>query len=346
MIDQVPHNRLTYTETEVAAVTEVVRSGHWAGGAKMREMEAKLGVMFEMEHVAAVGSGIAALRLALLGVGVGGGDEVIVPAYSCVALANAVLSVGARPIVADVEEMTWNISVDDVKRRITNKTRAVIAVNTFGVPAPVTELKKTGLKIIEDASHGFACDASGEALQMTADVAVFSFYATKLIGGGEGGAVLSSDVNIGAFVRQWRDYTDQAPDGSRLNDKITDLESSLVLTQLQRLTKVILERRHLADRYRQRLVEIGGIGCPVVTNDRVWYRYVVELPSSLSSVIDRLRDRGVSTCRPVEWWPDSAGEFVVAYRAFESLLSLPLYPTLSNREQEYVCDVLEEVLSI
>ena len=343
----VPHNRLTFSDDEVEAVASVVRSGNWIGESKLSEMEQTLCDMFGVSQAVGVGSGLAALRLALLALGVKHGDNVLVPAYSCVALANAVLSIGAIPVAVDVDELSLNIDPRKADMLMNDRTTAVIAVNTFGFPAAIDELKATGLKVIEDCSHGFACGDNETAWSLTGDAMVFSFYASKLIAGGEGGVVLTSDKNIARFVTEWRDYTDKSPNDKRLNDKLTDIEAALVLCQLSRLPDMLCARRRLARRYSELLCDMIGTKLPMAKDTRVWYRYTVQVESNrLLQIIDTMRGEGVSVCRPVEWWlEDSRTGHEIARNAWETTLSLPLYPTLTDKEQNYVCDTFENAMA-
>ncbi len=182
---QVPHNRITSGSAEVEAVYSVVKSGQWVGGPRQSIMEERLRALFGAAGVAGVGSGLAALRLALRAAGVAPGDEVLVPAYSCVAVANSVLALDASPVPVDVCEGSWNVDNVAARRKITRRTKAAIVVNTFGLPADITGLANSQVSIIEDCSHGFAC--TNETFRpLRGDFAVFSFYATKLIRRGRG----------------------------------------------------------------------------------------------------------------------------------------------------------------
>lgn len=342
-LPQIPHNRLTFGEEEVRAAVETVRSGYWVGGPRLLALEEELSVLFGASHAVGVGSGLAGLRLALKALGVGPGDRLLVPGYSCVALANAVLALGAEPVPVDVRTSDWNIDPTAAKQAASAGVRAAIAVNTFGAPAPVEHLKDLGIVVVEDCAHGFALGADGRPAPLRGDVAVFSFYATKLIAGGEGGAVLTDRKDVAALVRDWRDYNDRRPDATRLNDKMTDIEAALVRCQLQRLGMLIEARADLAHRYRKRLESVadatGAFRLPLVDRHRVWYRYVIELCGPAPQrIIEGLERRGVQATRPVtEWIPSGATAYPSVNRAFASLVSLPLYPSLQRDEQDAVC---------
>jgi dTDP-4-amino-4,6-dideoxygalactose transaminase/RimJ/RimL family protein N-acetyltransferase len=340
----VPHNRLTWGSEESAAVSGVVASGHWAESAKVGEFESALAAVAGRRAVVCVGSGLGALRLALLSRGVGPGHAVIVPAYSCVALANAVLATGAVPVPVDVTAGDWNIDPEQAGGAKTPSTRTVIAVHTFGRPARIDAVRELGVAVIEDCAHALGVTQGGRPLGSLGTVSISSFYATKLIGAGEGGAVFTDDDEAAAFVRRWRDYVDQPPCGTRLNDKMTDLEAALGLAQLARLGRHLEARRRIAARYLEELgrlrSQIGGFTLPDDAAGRVWYRFAVELTCcDAREIIEEMRGFGVAAEQPVSNWLGEARikDFPVAARAFASLVSLPLYPTLTEDEQERVC---------
>jgi len=336
---EVPHNRLTFGDAECDAVLLTVRSGQWAQGPRVEELELALARTAGVQYAVCVGSGLAALRLSLGALQVGSGDRVLVPAYSCVALANSVLSWGAMPVPVDVEPENWTIDPTQCRLHLENApAKAGIAVNNFGAPARIEQLD--GLAWIEDCAHSFGIEVDGKPLGSRAEIGVLSFYATKLIGGGEGGAVLTNSKRIADFVRSSRDYGDQSADPHRLNDKMTDLEASLVLAQMERLPNMIAARKTIAERYMDRLgkaVDSGACRLPIIRTPRIWYRFAVEmLGVSAETVVNDLLSFGISAAIPVSDWRTKDGTSPVADRAYRSLVSLPLYPTLSEIEQDAV----------
>ena len=341
MAQIIPHNRLTFGESEWTAVATAVRSGQWAQGPRVLELETELARLAGVRHAVAVGSGLGAVRLALGALRVRAGDSIAVPAYSCVALANAVLSWGARVVPLEIEPRTWTL--DSKKLELPTELRAVIAVNTFGAPACFTEIRARGIPVLEDCAHAFGLSSEDGALGGRGDLGVLSFYATKLIGGGEGGAVLTNSEDLAQFVRNARDYSDQPPDGHRLNDKMNDLEASLVLAQLRRLPDMINRRQEIAHRYIQAFSEANiqsVYRLPKLTSRRVWYRFAVEMVcTAAAKVIDDLADLGVQAAIPVnDWRPPDSPPCPVADRAYSKLVSLPAYPSLTDQEQQVVIE--------
>jgi perosamine synthetase len=331
----VPHVRLTHGPEEEEAVALVVRSGQWAGGSLVVDVEREFAQAAGTEHAVMVGSGLAALRLSLLALGVHAGDRVAVPAYSCVALANAVLSCGAEPVPVDVEDQTWNMSpasLTALKATVPNLNTAIV-VHTFGVPANVSAIRSCGVRVIEDCSHAFGRPALGNC----GDMAILSLYATKLIGAGEGGIVLTSDSAIANQLRDARDYADRSPAAWRLNDKISGCAAALARCQLRRLPELLKRRDAVAAMYDERWRQSSSaisIGLPIVLPDRIWYRYTVTCPDA-DRVIAELASFRIHAARPVEPWCDYSSQ-PVSLRAFKQLVSLPIYPTLTPWEQNHV----------
>ena len=310
----------------------------------MQELESALARQAGVEHAVCVASGFSALRLALGALGVGPDHRVLVPAYSCVALANAVLAWGATPVPVDVEAAGWNIDPAQCRRYFgDSRPRAVIAVNTFGVPARVEEIAGDAVPVIEDCAHAFRAEVDGKWLGSRASLAVTSFYATKLIGAGEGGAVLTNSPAMAAYVRRARDYGDQTADGHRMNDKMNDLEAALALAQLERLSSMIVAREAVAARYLK-LLAIPALEqvfrLPSSVDPRIWYRFAVEMMNvPAERVVADLAGFGVHAAIPVsDWRPPDAGGGPTADRAYKSLVSLPLYPSLTEDEQDAVVE--------
>ena len=347
----VEHSRTSITEKELSAVAAVLESGHIAKGPKVLELEKQWCQHTNTSHAAVVGSGLGALRLALLALGIGSGDEVLMPAYSCVALMNAVRALDATPVLADVMPDSWTISAEDVRRRLTSRTKAIIAVHLFGAPAAIDALQSFGLPVIEDCAHGIGGLFAGKPFGSIGMLNFASFSATKMLAAGEGGIVAGNDPDLINKIRRSRDYADQPPDGRHLNDKMTDVEAALALTQLSRLPEILgrrAERAHAYDEMLQELKQDGLIELPPATPRRIWYRYVVRLIRHVASAVTA----GMASCRvkaeqPV-WdlrhatrWDNTLGGSDLA---FDRALSLPLYPDLTEFEQRMVCAALRKTL--
>ncbi|MBL9133243.1 MAG: DegT/DnrJ/EryC1/StrS family aminotransferase [Verrucomicrobiaceae bacterium] len=322
----VPHNRLTFDQREIDAVAAVIASGNWAGGNVVWEMESRFASLAGVKHACATSSGISALRLALQALQIGPGDRVAVPAYSCVALPNAVLACGGIPVPLDVEEGTWNLSPAALAAE--KNLRAAIVVHTFGLPADFAKLRATGVPLIEDCSHGFGRVGMGSL----GDVSMLSLYATKLIGAGQGGVVLTNDDTHAAFLRDASDYVDKPMAVHRQRETMSAPEAALALCQLDRLPDLLARRDALAARYDT------AFGKTSPKSDRVWYRYTITVPDA-ASFTAQMEQQGIHAASPVENWCETP--LPVATRAFREIVSLPLYPTLTEEEQDLVIEAAQ-----
>lgn len=342
----VPHNRLTFGDEELTAVHETLSSGLWAGGKMVEQLEKFCAETANTPFASAVSSGYSAIRLSLLALGIGKGMEVIIPGYSCVALANAVLSTGAMPVPTDIDPETLNITEDTVKTCITKNTAAIIAVHTFGLPAEITSLRGFGVPVIEDCAHCFGIQNQHGRIGSLGDVSILSFYATKLVGGGEGGMVISRNKAICDFVAENRDYTDKPASASRMNEKMHNIEAALSLAQMKRLPKMIAAREEIAQFYQQELAPLvpHKLRLPRQSNSRVWYRYAIRLNRPADEIVQVLRKEEIYTDLPVWDWTTANANLMESKNAYQCILSLPCYPTLNRDEQSRVIQSLYKYL--
>lgn len=349
--DVVQHSRPWVGEAEAKAAAAVVSSLQLAQGPQVAGLERLWAEKTHTNAAAATGSGVGALRLALLALGVGPGDEVIVPAYSCVALFNAVLALGATPVLTDIQPDTWNLSPEDARRRRTPRTKAIVAVHLFGYPAAMPELAESGLPMVEDCAHGIGGQCGTEPFGAAGTISIGSFYATKMLAAGEGGIAASRDVRRIERIRQARDYGDQPADGRHLNDKMTDIEAAIAQVQLGRLPEILASRERLAQQYDALLAPLADAGLlvrPPQAAGRIWYRYTLQLQRHhAAEIVTRMARYGVKAEQPV-WdlrhtglW---GGGLPVSERAFDRVLSLPLYPALTPIEQGLAVVALERCL--
>ncbi|MGQ0662589.1 MAG: DegT/DnrJ/EryC1/StrS family aminotransferase [Pseudomonadota bacterium] len=338
-MDLVPHNRLTFGDAEARAVERVVRSGHWVEGPVVARLEARLAELTGRRHAVCVASGLSALRLSLLALGLGRRAPVAIPGYCCVALPNAILAAGGRPAPVDIRLTDFNLDPG----KLGAKAKAVVAVHTFGAPAELAAL--AGVPLVEDCAHALGFGFGGRS-----DVAIASFYATKLIAAGQGGAVLTDRADITDRIRRSRDYSDHEPSAGRMNDRMLDLNAALALAQLDRFNRMIAARERLARFYTDRfdtLAEQGLIALPPSVGGRIWYRYAVRLlRAEADPVIAALRVEGIAAAKPVwDWRPPAwRRQTPIASQAYRRVISLPLYPTLAAAEARRVAEATIRVV--
>jgi dTDP-4-amino-4,6-dideoxygalactose transaminase len=344
----IPHSRPWITAADVRAVEGVLRRGALAQGAEVEHFEAETGAFVGLPPGVAVNSGTAALHLALLGLGIGPGDEVILPSYVCVAPLHAVEYVGAAPRLADIRPDTYNLDPADVRRRCTRRTRAIVVPHLFGLPADLDELLRLGVPIIEDCAQAFGARYGGRPVGAFGEVSTLSFYATKLFTTGEGGMVLSRDRRLLARIRDLRDYDERRRHTMRFNYKLTDMQAALGGSQLRRFPVMLLRRAAVAARFRRGLAVLPvGLPLPDDRRTHVYHRYVVACPAAASAA-GRLARFGVTARRPVfrpihrtlglEGFPG-------AEQAYRHALSVPIYPALTAREVEAVIRALQRTFA-
>lgn len=333
-------------EAELGAVADTLRSGDLVQGARVRAFEDAVARATGMPHAVAVSSGTAALYVALRALHIGPGDDVLVPDFTFPATANAVEATGARVVVGDVREDTWNLDLGRAPR-----ARVVMPVDCFGLPAELPE----GL-VVEDA----ACALGAARPGGFADVACLSFHPRKIVTTGEGGMVLCRDAEVAGRVRSLRDHGRHDAEFSRwgLNLRMTDIQASLGLAQIARLDDLLAARAALAAVYRERLSGDGRMRMQQVPAGvrHCWQTLAVRLEPGFDrdGIVAALRERsieaGVATYAlhrlPYhrERFGLRAEDFAVADALFACGLALPLHPALSADDVHRVCDALLEVL--
>jgi perosamine synthetase len=359
----IPLAKPTIQEADIENVARVLRSGALVQGPEVAAVEHWLCSRTGVPFAAAAANGTATLHLALLALGIGTGDEVIVPAFSYVATANAVELTGARPVFVDVRTDTFNIDAAQIERAITPRTRAIMPVHEFGLCAGMTSIleiaARRGLPVIEDAACALgARDGECEAGSM-GDFGSFSFHPRKAATAGEGGALLIKKEAHWHKVRALRSHgvglvgaTDAADDFlyAGLNYRLTDIAAALLRGQLERLDKARDKRTALAARYSTAFTGHPLIVPPTVPEGKVhaWQTYHVMLHPSVprDAVIARLRALGIGSnygaqCIPAlrfyrEKYQFGDNEFPCAYAAYSHGLALPLYETLTIQDVDFV----------
>jgi perosamine synthetase len=369
MTARIPLSAPDITQAEIDAVTAVLRMPQLSMGPELAAFEAALAAYHSVPHAVAVSSGTAGLHIALLTLGIGEGDEVIVPSFAFIAVANAVLQVRATPVFAEIDAVTLNLDPASVERAVTPRTRALLAVHTFGVPAEMDALqaiaRRHGLSLIEDASEAIGAEFQGNRAGSFGDLTVLGFYPNKQLTTGEGGAVLARDAGHAARLRSLRnqgrqssgDWLDHSEPG--YNYRLSELACALGRVQLSRIGEMLALRQAAALRYDALLSEIPGLDLPPLTlpNRAIsWFVYVIRLPEQVDR--DRVRaslaQRGIATGRyfaPIHLQPawrvhSSAG--AAALPITESIarrtLALPFFNRITMSQQEEVAAALREAI--
>ncbi|WP_146901155.1 DegT/DnrJ/EryC1/StrS family aminotransferase [Cellulomonas aerilata] len=359
---------------EVAAVTEVIESGWVAQGPRVAAFEAAFARSQAAEHAVAVSSCTTALHLALVVAGVGPGDDVVVPSFSFVATTNAVAYVGARPVFADVDLVTGNVTAATVEAVLTPRTRAVVAVDQGGVPLDLDDLRALtdprGIVVVEDAACGAGSTYRGRPVGAGADIAAWSFHPRKILTTGEGGMVTTSREAWAVRARRLREHAMSVSAADRhatvlapaeeylevgFNYRMTDLQAAVGIVQLGRLPEVVARRRQLAEVYAKQLSDVPGLRAvadpPWGTGNfqSYWVEVTEGFPLSRDGLLEHLAHADISARRGImatHRQPAYRGgdhgsvPLPVTERLTDRTLILPLFHQMSESEQARVVDAL------
>jgi perosamine synthetase len=351
-------------EKELEYVTDCVRSG-WVSslGEYVRRFEREFAAYCGVRYGVATHNGTVALHLALAALGIGPGDEVILPTLTFVATANAVAYTGATPAFVDSEPHTWNIDPEAVARAITPRTRAIIAVHLYGHPADMDPLRalaaQHGLALIEDAAEAHGARYRGRRVGSLSDVAVFSFYGNKIITTGEGGMVLTDDAALaercfflGNQAKQKQNPYWHPEIG--YNYRMTNMQAALGVAQLERIDELIAIRARNAVHYQRRLSALPGLTLPPCAEwaENVYWMYTVLVEDDYGldrdTLMGLLRQQGIETrpaFYPIHTLPmyDRGQRFPVAEELGRKGINLPSGATLTPEQVDTVCDALVEI---
>jgi perosamine synthetase len=346
----IPVARPIITEEEIDAVVAVLRSGQLAQGQAVERFERRFADLSGARHAVAVSSGTAALHLALLAHGVGPGDEVITTPFSFIATANAILYTGARPVFVDVREDDLNLDPDLIEARITARTRAILPVHLYGLPAAMPAIcalaERHGLAVIEDAAqaHGASIDGRGAG---TFGTGCFSFYATKNVTTGEGGVVTTPDDAVAATLRMLRAHGQRERyrhDILGFNYRLTDLQAAIGLVQLEHL-EAFTRRRIANAAYLTAHLHRLATPRPRPGYRHVYHQYTVRVPDGRDEASRQLNAAGIGTGihypLPIHQQPvyrdlGYRDHLPVAERAAQEVLSLPVHPSLTEADLEHI----------
>lgn len=365
---------------EVAEITDTLYSGWLSRGPKCAVFEERFAALVGTRYAVAVNSCTAAMFLALKAMGIAPGDEVITTPLTFAATANVIVHTGARPVFADVEPQTLNIDPNEIAKKISRRTKAIIPVHYAGQPCRMNEVlnlaRAHGLQVLEDAAHAVYAQYHGRMIGSIGDATAFSFYVTKNLMTGEGGMLTTDDEELARTVRilslhgmdadAWKRYSSEGSwyyqvllPGYKCN--MTDLQAALGLRQLERLAEMQKVREEYARLYNEGLKDLPGITLPFVeeAGRHAWHLYVVRIDEAETGIsrerfIQELKKRGIGTgvhFIPVHIHPYyrkvygfKAGDFPVAEEAFKKMVSLPLYPKMTGRDVQRVIEAVKDVV--
>lgn len=371
----IPYGRQSINEQDIEAVVNVLKSDYLTTGPKIAEFERKVADYTGAKYAVAIANGTAALHAACYAAGIGEGDEVITTPITFAASSNCVLYCGGTPVFADINPETYNISSVDIERKITSKTKAIIAVHFTGQPCEMEQIHeiadKHNLIVIEDGAHALGAVYKGKRVGALSDMTTFSFHPVKHITTGEGGMILTDNPKLYERLKLFRThgitreknlltkndgpwYYEQLDLG--FNYRITDIQCALGTSQMDRLPEFLEKRKKIAERYNEAFAGNNQIQLPYQKEgcDNAWHLYVIRVKNgNRKEVFEKLRAAGIGVnvhYIPVYQHPyyRSHGYAQVicpnAEEYYKECISLPMYPDLKEEEQEYVIKkVLEYV---
>ncbi|MFH1227311.1 MAG: DegT/DnrJ/EryC1/StrS family aminotransferase [Planctomycetota bacterium] len=336
------HSMPTLGNAESRMLQGVLASGYLAQGPKVAAFEKAFSRFLGARGAVAVNSGVSALHLTLLAMGVKPGDEVIIPSYACTAVLNAVNYTSASPVLVDIGD-DYNLCPNSAQQRITGRTKAIIVPHIFGRPADLSRLLKLGVPVIEDCAQSIGAVYNGKKAGTFGKVSIFSFYATKMMTTGYGGMVASDDKQLLDKIRNLREFDNREDYRQRYNYQMSDLAAGLGLVQLKRLPGFIRRRQAIARKYEQ---AFGFQGSP--QNRGVFFRYPVRV-DNVGKAVAFMSRKGIESKRPVykplhQYLSLPGNSFPMTEKLYKSTLSIPIYPTLNDKQVNYIIKNTLEIL--
>lgn len=371
----IPYGRQTIEDDDIEAVVGVLRSDYLTTGPKVEEFEKKVADYVGAKYAVAISNGTAALHAACYAAGIKPGDEVITTPLTFAASANCVLYCGGTPVFADVDAKTYNISPEDIRKKITEKTKAIIAVHLAGQPCDMDEIHKIAeehhLLVIEDGAHALGASYKGKKIGSLSDMTTFSFHPVKPVTTGEGGMIVTDNEELYQKMLLFRSHgitRDEQlmthNEGSWFyqqlelgyNYRITDIQCALGCSQMDKLDRFLRRRKEIAERYDAAFAGKRNVITPYQQPDTEsgWHLYIIQVKNcDRKRVFERLRKEGIGVnvhYIPVYMHPyyQNHGYEDVHCRNAEEIyahmISLPIYPGLTDKEQETVIEKVKNVI--
>jgi len=362
----IPVSEPTITEKEIEYVLQAVKSG-WVSslGGFINKFEDEFAKFIGTKYALTVANGTVGLHLALVSLGIKEGDEVIVPDLTFIATANAVKYTGAMPIFADIDKETWCISVEDIERKITPRTKAIIPVHLYGHPAdmdPIIEIaKRYNLYIIEDCAEAHGAEYKGKKVGSIGHCGVFSFYGNKIITTGEGGMITTNDEKLYERAKYLRDHAMVKEKRYwhtevGYNYRMTNIQAALGLAQLERINEIINKKRRIFEWYKEELSDLEGIK---LNPEKEWAKNVFWMVCLVNENFDeekrdefmkKLREKGIDTrpffypCSMMPMYKKDGFVNRIAYEIYQKGINLPSGYNLKEEEIKWICQEVKITL--
>lgn len=372
---KIPLTKLYFNKDEEREIIKTLRSGWIVQGPKVKEFENTFAKYVGAKYAVATNSCTAALHIALRLLGLGSGDEVIVPSFTFIATPNSVVYTGATPVFADVRLDTYNLDLQDIERKITKRTKVIMPVHQAGLAASMHEIiaiaKKHNIAIVEDAAHGVACRIKGKHVGTFGDIGCFSFHPRKSITTAEGGMLVtnSKDFDLRARIlrshgasvsdrvrHESKKFIDETYEELGYNYRMSDVHASIGLAQFRKLDTILKKRTDLANRYTKVFLNSKYIIPPAVPQGytHAYHSYVIRLreetPISRTDIMNKLLSKGISTrigiksCHLEPHYRKKKISLKNTELLTKTVITLPLYPAMTYEEQDFVIKSLSEIV--
>lgn len=376
-----PYGRQWIDDVDIEKVISTLKSDYLTTGPKVKEFEERIADYVGSNYAVALSNGTAALHAACFAADIQEGDEVITTPLTFAASANCVIYQGGKPVFADIDLNTYNIDPEDIERKVTDKTKAIIPVDFTGQAVDLDAIKKIASKhnliVIEDAAHGIGTEYKGKKIGSISDMTEFSFHPVKHVTTGEGGVITTNNKALYEKLQLFRThgiardkellvnkhggpwYYEQLDLG--YNYRITDIQCALGISQLDKIDKFVLKRRQLVAKYNDMLSEIDGIIIPNEANfsNSSWHLYVIQLELEKlkvgrKAIFEALQSENIGVnvhYIPVYYHPYyqklgyKKGLCPMAEKVYERIITLPLFPRMNDKDVEDVVNAVEKVLS-
>lgn len=370
----IPYGKQTIDQDDIQAVVDVLQSDFLTTGPKIAEFEQTVADYVGAKYAVAISNGTSALHAACFAAGIGPGDEVITTPLTFAASANCVLYCGGTPVFADVDPKTYNIDPEDIRRKITDRTKAIIAVHLAGQPCDMDAIhsiaREHGLIVIEDGAHALGSVYKGKKVGSMSDMTTFSFHPVKPITTGEGGMIVTDNEDFYKKMILFRSHGITRDDSMMTrndgpwfyqqfdlgyNYRITDIQCALGCSQMKKLDRFLARRKEIVARYNEALADCDNIITPYQLSDTEsgWHLYIVQVKNcDRRQVFENMREKGIGVnvhYIPVYMHPyyqEHGYENVHCANAeeiYSHIISLPLYPGLTSEQQDYVIDTLKSL---
>lgn len=366
----IPINLPILGQEEIDAVTSVLKNGPLTNalgmGPKVTAFEKEFGRFAQASYAIAVSTGTSALHLAIASTGIKPGDEVILPSFTFVATAEAVIMAGGIPVFADIDPNTFNINPEKIEEKITDKTKIILPVDLFGFPADLQSIRKIALSkdvfIIEDAAQAHGAKYFGKSVGVLSDATCWSFYASKNMTTGEGGIITTNNSELADIMKMLRTHGEKMKYSSislGYNYRMSEIQAAIGLVQLNKLPKFLSKRKKNANKLTELLSKNNRLDLPNESENMIssWNLYTIKIKNSnekeRDNIVDLLRKKGIGATvyyvNPIHLMPYYRTNFGIYHlpeteNIAKSVFSLPIHPKVTESQIEYIAQTLIKIL--